>query len=74
MHNFIDAETGIKRMRDEFYAFHVEDGTGFRIINEIFDENEKCGLQIVDYWNKINPWITIQKNSSYKKLIKIGYV
>lgn len=72
MKHFLDVETGIRKMKDEFFAFHVEYGPGYKTINELFDESEKCGFQEIDVWNKISPWITIAKNSSYKEFIKIG--
>lgn len=72
LENFMDVQKGIQLMRDEFFAFHVEYGNGYRAISDTFTENEKCGLQEIDFWGQMNPWIAIHKNSTYKKLIKFG--
>lgn len=72
MKNFMDVEKGIQKMRDDFFAFHVEYGNGYKAISDLFRENEKCGLQEIDCWGQINPWITERKNSTYRELIKIG--
>lgn len=62
-------------MRDEFYAFHVECATGYKIIADIFEENEKCRLREITYTTLMaDPWIPIRKNSSYKEITKIAYV
>lgn len=51
----------------------MEPGVGYKIIGETFYEVEKCGLQEIKYLEVISPWYAIQKNSSYKELLKTGY-
>jgi hypothetical protein len=63
---------GIEMMREGHFAFHMEIGVGYKIVNEIFQEDEKCGLQEIQYLQVIDPFYAIQKNSSYKELIKVG--
>lgn len=72
MSNFMTVEEGIKRMRDEFFAFHVELTTGYNMIGEIFKENEKCSLKEIEYVHLFEPWMATQKGSSFKEILKIG--
>lgn len=65
-------EEGIRRMRDEFFAFHVECASGYKIVADIFQESEKCGLREIEYWQIIDPWMAVKKNSSYKELAKVA--
>ncbi|XP_053674588.1 ionotropic receptor 75a-like [Anopheles nili] len=69
---FIALEQGIERIRHGLYAFHVEQGVGYKVISETYQEDEKCGLQEIQYLQVIDPYYAIQKNSSYKEMIKIG--
>lgn len=70
--NFMSVQEGIKRVQNEFFAFHVELSTGYKVIGDIFKENEKCGLQEITFVNLIEPWLPIQKNSNYKEIMKVG--
>ncbi|XP_001651553.2 glutamate receptor 2 [Aedes aegypti] len=70
--NFINLEQGIDRIRRGLYAFHVEQGVGYKVISETYQEDEKCGLQEIQYLQVIDPYYAIQKNSSFKEHIKIG--
>ncbi|XP_050074306.1 ionotropic receptor 75a-like [Anopheles maculipalpis] len=69
---FIPLEQGIDRIRHGLYAFHVEQGVGYKVISETYQEDEKCGLQEIQYLQVIDPYYAIQKNSSYKEMVKIG--
>ncbi|KAK9730316.1 Ligand-gated ion channel [Popillia japonica] len=71
--NFMTVKEGIRRMRDEFFAFHVECASGYKIVADIFQESEKCGLREIEYWQIIDPWMAVKKNSSYKELAKVAY-
>ncbi|KAL3269442.1 hypothetical protein HHI36_008512 [Cryptolaemus montrouzieri] len=63
---------GVKRMRQGLFAFHMETGPGYKIVGEIFEEGEKCGLQEIQFLQVPDPWLAIQKNSSFKESLKIG--
>lgn len=56
------------------FAFHMETGVGYKVVGEVFHESEKCGLQEIQYLQVIDPWLAVQKNSSYKEMFKIGSV
>ncbi|XP_055628375.1 ionotropic receptor 75a-like [Toxorhynchites rutilus septentrionalis] len=70
--NFIPLEQGIDNIRRGLYAFHVEQGVGYKVISETYQEDEKCGLQEIQYLQVIDPYYSIQKNSSFKEHVKIG--
>ncbi|GJQ71805.1 hypothetical protein Trydic_g11491 [Trypoxylus dichotomus] len=71
--SFMDIEEGVKRMRDEFFAFHAECTSVYKIVGDTFQENEKCGLREIQYWQIIEPWMAVKRNSSYKELAKVAY-
>lgn len=51
----------------------MEYSVGYQLISETFYEDEKCGLQAIEFYQMTEPWYAIQKNSSYKELLKTGY-
>ncbi|XP_035786602.1 ionotropic receptor 75a-like [Anopheles albimanus] len=69
---FLNLEQGIERIRQGLYAFHVEQGVGYKVISETYQEDEKCGLQEIQYLQVIDPYYAIQKHSPFKEHIKIG--
>lgn len=69
---FMNLAQGVEQVREGLFAFHMELGVGYKIISETFQEDEKCGLQEIQYLQVIDPFYAIQKNSSYKELFKIG--
>ncbi|XP_055837082.1 glutamate receptor ionotropic, delta-2-like isoform X2 [Episyrphus balteatus] len=70
--NFMTLEEGVELLREGLFAFHMEIGVGYKVVSETFREDEKCALQEIQYLQVIDPWYAIQKNSSYKELLKIG--
>lgn len=70
--NFFNINEGVKMVRDGLFAFHMEVGVGYKILLETFQEDEKCGLQEIQYLQVIDPFYAIQKNSSYKEMFKVG--
>lgn len=53
------------------FAFFVELGSGYDRIDELFYENEKCGLVEINYLDMVNPWYAIKKHSSLKEMLKV---
>uniref|UniRef100_A0A6P7FKM0 Ionotropic receptor 75a-like isoform X1 n=1 Tax=Diabrotica virgifera virgifera TaxID=50390 RepID=A0A6P7FKM0_DIAVI len=70
---FMPLKEGIANIRKGLFAFHTETGPGYKLIEETFEESEKCGLQEIKYLEVIDPWLAIQKNSSYKQLLQMCY-
>ncbi|XP_026326080.1 probable glutamate receptor [Hyposmocoma kahamanoa] len=72
--NYLSMEEGIERIRQGLFAFHMEVYPGYRIIQETYQENEKCDLVEIDYLNEQpNPWLPGQKGSPFKELFKINF-
>ncbi|KAI4461754.1 ionotropic glutamate receptor [Holotrichia oblita] len=71
---YFPIEEGVKMMRQGLFAFHMETGAGYKLVGETFLENEKCDLQEFQFLEVPDPWLAIQKNSSYKEMLKIGYI
>lgn len=67
---FIDVPTGVERMRQGLFAFHMEYSPGYKLVERTFHKHEKCGLQEIDHLNVISPWFVLPKKSPYKELIK----
>lgn len=62
---------GIQRLRSEFFAFHTEEGIGYKHIQRTFLESEKCGLMMIDYLRIGYPYYAIPKNTAYREMVKI---
>ncbi|XP_021695731.1 uncharacterized protein LOC5563741 isoform X2 [Aedes aegypti] len=70
--SFIPLDKGVERVRQGLYAFHVELGVCYKVISETFQEDEKCGLQEIEYLNIIDPYYAVQKNSSFRELVRLS--
>ncbi|XP_050303739.1 ionotropic receptor 75a-like [Anthonomus grandis grandis] len=71
--NFMFIEDGVRRMRQGLFAFHMEIGSGYKLVSETFKEDEKCDLQEIEFLQVVHPWLPIQKHSSYKEKFKVGF-
>ena len=70
--HFTTVDEGIEKVRNNFFAFHVEEGVGYKIISETYQEHEKCGLAGIHFLQVSYPWLSIKKNSTFNEIIKIG--
>lgn len=70
--NWIDLEEGVRRIRNEPFAFYGARSHIYEIIQHTYQEEEKCGLTEIDYMNAIYPLLVIQKQSPYFEIIKNG--
>jgi len=70
--NWMSLEEGVRRIRNEPFAFHGARGSIYHIIQHTYQEEEKCGLTEIDYLNAIYPLLVIQKQSPYLEIIKNG--
>ncbi|XP_065093017.1 probable glutamate receptor [Ochlerotatus camptorhynchus] len=69
---FVPLEKGMERVRQGLYAFHGELGVCYKIISETFQEDEKCGLQEINFLNMVDPYYAVQKNSSFRELVRLS--
>ncbi|KAJ8717051.1 hypothetical protein PYW08_005450 [Mythimna loreyi] len=72
--NYYSMKDGVERIRKGLFAFHMELNPGYRLIQETYQEDEKCDLVEIDYINEIDPWVPGQKRSPYKDLFKISFL
>lgn len=72
--NWLAIEDGVERMRRGYFAFHVEPGCAYKIVQETFEEEEKCGFQEIDYLNVFDPHFIVRRRSPYSELFRVGYV
>ncbi|CAG4980043.1 unnamed protein product [Colias eurytheme] len=70
--NFMSLEEGVKKLQTKPFAFNMNLGTGYKIVERYFHEHEKCGLQEIQYIQESKAWQTCRKNSPYKEIYKIG--
>ncbi|KAG5343575.1 GLRK protein, partial [Acromyrmex charruanus] len=70
--NWMSIEEGVRRVRNELFAFHGEIGSIYQLTQDTYLEEEKCGLTEIDFLNVIYPLIMIQKQSPYLEIIKNG--
>nr|NP_001345804.1 ionotropic receptor 75g precursor [Aedes aegypti] len=69
---FITLQKGVEKVRQGQYAFHVELGVCYKVISETFQEDEKCGLQEIEYLNIVDTYYAVQKNSSFRELVRLS--
>ncbi|KYN07283.1 Glutamate receptor U1 [Cyphomyrmex costatus] len=70
--NWMSIEEGIRRVRNELFAFHGEIGTAYQLMQDTYLEEEKCGLTEIDFLNVLYPLLVIQEQSPYSEIIKTG--
>lgn len=58
-------------MRQGFFAFFMETGPGYKIIQETFEEDEKCGFREMYFIEHFDPMFTIVKKSPYVEIIRV---
>ncbi|KAH0552744.1 hypothetical protein KQX54_014654 [Cotesia glomerata] len=71
---WLTMEDGIERVRKGLFAFHVDTGAGYQLMQETYDEDEKCGLEEIDYMGVLDPMLVIKRRSPYRELFKVGLV
>ncbi|KAJ0177155.1 hypothetical protein K1T71_007164 [Dendrolimus kikuchii] len=69
---FISVEDGVKKMKNEPFAFNMYLGIGYRMVDKHFYEHEKCGLQEIAYIQESNPYIACRKNTPFMEIYKVG--
>jgi len=68
----MSVEEGVRRVRNELFAFHGEIGTVYQLMQDTYLEEEKCGLTEIDFLNVLYPLLVIQEQSPYSEIIKTG--
>nr|AKO90020.1 ionotropic receptor 75u [Microplitis mediator] len=69
---WITLEDGIEKVRQGLFAFHVDTAAGYQLMQETYEEEEKCGLQEIDYMGVLDPMLVIKKKSPYREIFRVG--
>ncbi|KAH8378760.1 hypothetical protein KR009_001226 [Drosophila setifemur] len=70
--NWLDPETGLRRVKYERFAFHVDVAAAYKIIAETFNEQDICDLTEVSMFPPQKTVCIMQKNSPMRKVISYG--
>ncbi|KYN40325.1 Glutamate receptor U1 [Trachymyrmex septentrionalis] len=70
--NWMSIEEGVRRVKNELFAFHGEFSAIYQLVQDTYLEEEKCGLTEIDFLHLIYPLLVIQKQSPYSEIIKTG--
>ncbi|KAM3964362.1 ionotropic receptor 75a-like [Aphomia sociella] len=69
---FMNLEDGVKKLQKEPFAFNMNKGIGYRLVDRYFHEHEKCGLQEIAFLYDTKTYLTCRKNSAYREIFKVG--
>lgn len=72
--NYYNSEDGITKMRDEFFAFHMEQLSSYKTIKKKLSAAQICSMKKIIYEKIFHPWLTLRNNSEYKEIFRVGYV
>ncbi|XP_060802728.1 ionotropic receptor 75a [Amyelois transitella] len=70
--NYLTLEEGVKKLQTKPFAFNMNVGVGYRLVNKYFLEHEKCGLQQINYIHTSQAFIACPKYSPYVEIFKVG--
>ncbi|XP_076634541.1 ionotropic receptor 75a-like [Colletes latitarsis] len=68
--SWMNMSEGVRRIRSELFAFHAERGTTYKLMQETFQEEEKCGINEIYMLGVLDPLMTIQTRSPYREIIR----
>lgn len=69
---WMSLEEGVNRIKTELFAFHAEVGAVYQLMQDTYQEEEKCGLTEIDFLNVLSPLLVTQIQSPYLEIIKNG--
>ncbi|XP_017839995.1 ionotropic receptor 75a [Drosophila busckii] len=70
--NWLDPDTGLRRVKQGRFAFHVDVAAAYKIIQDTFSEREICELTEVSMFAPQKTICITQKNSPMRKVISYG--
>jgi hypothetical protein len=69
----MNVQEGMKRVQKGLFAFHVELGLGYEVIADTFLEEEKCGLETINFLIEfVEPWVGVSKTSSFIEILSVA--
>lgn len=69
--NFLSLEEGIRRIQKGLYAFNMETTIGYRLVDRLFQEHEKCDLKEIPFADLKSPYFVVRKHSQVKEIFRI---
>ncbi|KAG8041732.1 hypothetical protein G9C98_007036 [Cotesia typhae] len=70
--SYYPAVEGLLKVRDEPFAFHIEDTTAYRIIEDLFTEDQMCELQEIPIRAPREVYVGVPRHSPFKEIITYG--
>ena len=68
--SWMTIQEGVGRVRSELFAFHGERGTAYKIMQETFREEEKCGITEINFLNVLYPLMVMEIQSPYREIVR----
>ncbi|XP_043514657.1 glutamate receptor 1-like [Frieseomelitta varia] len=68
--SWMTVQEGVRRVRNGLFAFHAELGAFYKIVQETYLEEEKCGIMEIDVLNMLYPLLVMQTRSPYLEIVK----
>lgn len=66
----MDLKTGVALLRNSSFAFFAEGGPIYKEMEDTFFEEEKCGLNEIEYLEITEPYQALKKNSPFREIMK----
>jgi hypothetical protein len=71
--HFMSLEEGVEKVRKGLFAFHMELGPGYEVISDTFLDEEKCGLQTINFLIEIvEPWVGVSKTTPFTEILSVA--
>nr|XP_012151217.1 PREDICTED: glutamate receptor ionotropic, delta-1-like [Megachile rotundata] len=67
--SWMSMEEGVRRIKNELFAFHGEMGSIYDLMEQTYQEDEKCGITEINLLNVNDPLFVIQRRSPYKEIV-----
>ncbi|CAH1738068.1 unnamed protein product [Aphis gossypii] len=67
---YTEASTGIARIRTEFHGFLIEVVSAYKLISQLWREEEKCGISEIQLFKLPILALAVVKRSGYKDILK----
>ena len=64
-------EEGISRVRQGFFAFYMELGPAYKIIQDTYEEDEKCGFHEINFLLYTHPYMAVPYKSPYLEIFRV---
>ncbi|XP_044738846.1 ionotropic receptor 75a-like [Chrysoperla carnea] len=70
---FLSLEGGIRRLREEPFAFATLPTIAYHIVEQTFFDYEKCQISEIQFSNGVNIYVVAPFNSTYDENFRVGF-